>query len=83
MPEFDDEEPKKFLWLRVDELRNTMATTLTPISGIDGGLALSIASLFGGAWTMPVMVALLSLRRREPDDARFLRLLRAFGGMVF
>lgn len=81
IPELDDEDKKPQLWLRVDELRRSIARTNCPVSVHEGSLALWIAFLFGGAFTMPVMIALLSVRRRKLDDERFLRIVRDIAGM--
>lgn len=80
MPELDDEQRKPKLWSGVNELRKSVAVTNRPISVQDGSVALWIGSLFAGAFTMPMMVALLSLRRRALDDERFLRVVRELAG---
>lgn len=68
IPWLDDESEKHLLWLRVHKLRGSLFATQTPISAREGSLALWIAALFGGMMTMPMLVALLSLRKRSPED---------------
>ena len=56
LPWFDIEETKTKLYGRVKELRATLPNKRTILSA-DGGLALEIASHFGGKFIMPMFVA--------------------------
>lgn len=78
LPELDDHRFKPLLCKTVDSLRVTMVSVPRPVAPIEGRTALQVASLFGKEFTMPLMVALLSLRRRAPDDAYFLKLVADF-----
>ncbi len=80
IPELDEEAHKTHLFLRVRDLRRSLFNIPRPISAVDGGLALWIASLFSQAFTMPMFVALSSLCRRDPGDKGFLRILRHYAG---
>ena len=82
IPGLDDEAHKTDLRRRVCGLRQSMFATLQPISTEEGGLALWIASLFEGGFTMPMFVALLSLQRRCPADRGFLGIIRGFAGTM-
>ncbi|CAD6576172.1 MAG: hypothetical protein ASARMPREDX12_007780 [Alectoria sarmentosa] len=75
LPELDDLKFKPDLWKTVESLRITMVSVLRPVAPIEGRIALQLASLFEKDFTMPLMVALLSLRRRAPNDSHFLRLV--------
>ncbi|KAL9072550.1 MAG: hypothetical protein Q9161_003562 [Pseudevernia consocians] len=52
-----------------------MVATPRIVAAIEGRTALQVASLFDNEFTMAVMVALLSLRRRASDDGYFLKLV--------
>ena len=80
LPELDDLESKRFLCRTVESLRVSMVSLSRPIAPIEGRTALQVASLFEKSFTMPVMVALLSLRRRAPDDEQFLKLVVDYAG---
>lgn len=81
LAELDDPRYKPLLCRTVENLRVTMVSIPRPIAPIEGRTALQLASLFGKDFIMPVMVALLSLRRRAPDDADFLKLLADHAGI--
>ena len=80
VPELDEEEYKPKLRSRVIHLRTSLFALPKPISPKNGGLALWIASLFGTGLTMPMFVALLSLRGRHLVNESFLRIIRIFSG---
>lgn len=80
LPELDDSRLKSFLCKTVESLRYTMVSVPRPVAPIEGRTALQIASLFEKEFTMPVMVALLSLRRRASDDGYFLKLVADYAG---
>lgn len=80
LPEMDDNRFKPGLCKTVESLRNTMVSVSRPVNPIEGRTALQTASLFGKDFTMPMMVALLALRRRAPDDLSFLRLVSDYAG---
>ena len=80
LPELDDLKFKPDLWKTVESLRITMVSVLRPVAPIEGRIALQLASLFEKDFTMPLMVALLSLRRRAPNDSHFLRLVSDYTG---
>ena len=83
LPEMDDPSLKQYLCISLDRLRNTMFQAPSPVSSlIEGRTALQLASLFGNGFTMPVMVALLSLRSRDPDDVNFLKLIADYAGNI-
>lgn len=81
LPELDDPRYKPLLCKTVENLRVTMVTIPRPVAPIEGRTALQLASLFGTEFTMPMVVALLSLRRRAPDDAYFLKLVTDYAGI--
>lgn len=75
LPELDDLEFKPKLCIAVENFRVRMVSVSRAVAPIEGQIALQIASLFEKDFTMPLMVALLSLRRRAADDGYFLRLI--------
>ena len=81
LPELDDPRYKPLLCKTVENLRVTMVTIPRPVAPIEGRTPLQLASLFGTELTMPMMVALLSIRRRAPDDAYFLKLVTDYAGI--
>lgn len=80
LPELDDPRYKPLLCRTVQYLRVTMVSVLRPVAPIEGRTALQLASLFGKKLIMPMMVALLSLRCRAPDDVEFLKLVTDYAG---
>ena len=81
LSELDDPRYKHLLCRTVEYLRVTMVSIPRPVAPIEGRTALQLSSLFGKEFIMPVMVALLSLRRRAPDDADFLKLITDYAGI--
>ena len=75
-----DPKWKSLLRDEADPFRGNMFSVTRPIEPIEGRTALQLASLFEKQFTMPVMVALLSLRLRDPDDTVFLRLVADYAG---
>ena len=73
LPDLNDPEFK--LCKVVENHHLKMVSVLRPIAPIEGRTALQLASLFEKDFTMPVMVALLSLSRRSPDDEHFLKVI--------
>lgn len=82
MPEFDDEFWKQRMFLRVRNLRQTLASTVIPLSQETCQKALRIASLFGEEWTMAIMMAFLALRGTLQNSEVLLQLIRAFTGKL-
>ena len=80
VPEMNDAYWKTMLCKAVDHFRNKMFLVSQPVTPDEGRTALQIASLFKEEFTLPVMVALLSLRRRAPDDTHFLKLVADWAG---
>ena len=80
LPELDDPGSKPFLCRTVENLRVTMVSVTRPVNPIEGRTALQVASLFEKDFTMPLMVALLSLRHRAPDDHHFSKLVTDYAG---
>ena len=80
LPELDDLGGKSFLYKTIENLRGIMVSVSRPIAPIEGRTAIQIASLFEKEFSMPVMVALLSLRRRASDDEYFLKLVADYAG---
>ena len=83
LPELDDHRFKPLLCKTVENLRLTMVATPRIVAAIEGRTALQVASLFDNEFTMAVMVALLSLRRRASDDGYFLKLVADYAGTRF
>ena len=81
LPELDDLEFKPKLCIAVENFRVRMVSVSRAVAPIEGQIALQIASLFEKDFTMPLMVALLSLRRRAADDGYFLRLISNYAGI--
>lgn len=73
--ELNDPSWRSSLCNAVAHFRGTMFSVTRPITPVEGRTALQLASLFEKPFTMPVMVALLSLRCRDPDDSNFLTLV--------
>lgn len=82
LPELDDLEFKPKLCIAVETFRVRTVSVLRPVAPIEGQIALQIASLFEKDFAMPLMVALLSLRRRAPDDGNFLTLVSNYAGTL-
>ena len=82
VPELDEEEDKPRLRRRILQWRTRLCNAPMPISPKDRGLALWIASLFGTGLTIPMLIALLSLRGRPLVDKSFLRVIRIFPGKL-
>ena len=80
LPEMDDKEWKPRLCKAVENFRHTMFRVPHSVTSIEGRTALQIASLFEKDFAMPVMVALLSLRLRAPDDPHFVKLVTDYAG---
>lgn len=80
LPEMDDHRFKSLLCKRVDNLRVTMVSVPRPVAPTEARTALQVASLFGKELTMPMVVALLSLRRRAPDDEHFSKVVADYSG---
>jgi len=76
MPELDDENTKHDLFTRVLTLRSTILTTPIAISDFESKTARGIASLFARQYTMQAMLALLSLRLRDCEDAEFINMIQ-------
>lgn len=81
LPELDDRRFKPLLCKTVEHLRITMVPVPSSVAPTEGRTALQIASLFDKDFTMPVMVALLSLRRRAPDDEYFMKLVSDYASI--
>ena len=81
LPEMDDPTWKSSLWNAVARFRNVMCSVPQSIAQGECRAALRLASLFEKELRMPVMVALLALRRRDPDDSSFLTLVVDYAGM--
>lgn len=82
LPELDDPKYKPLLCRTVEYLRVTMVSIPRPVAPIEGRIALQLVSLFGKDFIMPMMVALLSLRRRAANDAEFLSLVTDYAGTL-
>lgn len=80
LPEMNDVEWKPQLCKAVEHFRNAMVLVPRSVKPTEARTALQMASLFEKEFTMPVMVALLSLRRRAPDDKLFLELVADYAG---
>lgn len=80
LPELDDPDWRLKLCNAVDHFRGTMFSATRPITPVEARTALQLASLFEKQFTMPVMVALLSLRCRDPDDSTFSTLVADHAG---
>ena len=74
--EMDDDSWKTMLCKAVDHFRNKMFLASRPVTSDEGRTALQIASVFKEEFSWPVSVALLSLRRRDPDDTHFYKACR-------
>ena len=79
-PELDALEFKPKLCIAIESFRLRMVSVLRPVSPIEGQIALQIASLFEKDFAMPLVVALLSLRRRAPDDENFSKIVSNYAG---
>lgn len=80
LPELDYPEWREKLCNAVEHFRDIMFSATLAITRVEARIALQLASLFEKQFTMPVMVALLSLRSRDPDDSKFLTLVADYAG---
>lgn len=81
LPEMDDPRWRSLLCNAVDHFRGTMFSVTQLMTPVEARTALQLASLFEKRFTMPVMVAFLSLRCCDPDDLNFLTLVADFAGI--
>ena len=82
MPELENESWKQYLFLRVQNLRQTLASTVIPFCQGTFHNALRVASSFGDEWTMSMMMALLALRGKFQSSEVFLQLIRESAGKL-
>ena len=80
VPEMDGTDWKTMLCKAVNHFRNKMFSVSRAVTSDEGYPALQIASLLKEESMLPVMVALLSLRCRAPDDTHFLKLVADWAG---
>ena len=87
IPELDDKYSKRWLYLRVDSLRKAMVSRVSTTSLPEVVLATRISSLFSSGdrgertkLVVVMMMALLGLRKRDPDDSAFVAFLSCLKG---
>lgn len=82
LPELENEYWKQRLFLRVRDLRQTLASTVIPLSQENCQKALRLARSFGDEWTMAMMMAFLALRGTLLNSEVLLPLIKTFAGKL-
>lgn len=82
MPELDNEYWKQKLFMRVQYLREKIASAVNPLTTVTCRRALRVASPFGGEWTMAMTIAFLALRGSPRNLEVLLPLIREVAGKI-
>ncbi|MCJ1401006.1 hypothetical protein MMC11_004218 [Xylographa trunciseda] len=83
-PELSEEQGKKALSQRVEDLRLKFFAHTWPITACGVGALRDLALCFGTEWVLPMTVAFLSLRLRRQKGRQYLHdMLQALSGLKF